>query len=86
MNQIHNLDEDASEYFEFILKGNTYRMRYPTTEEIEKAGELKTDQEKTQWMYSFITSDGPPIEEALKKTNIKAVRKFNEMVTTEFGA
>lgn len=87
MNQIHNLDEDSAEYFEFILKGNSYRMRYPTTEEIEVASKLKTDEEKNKAVFDYITpvNDAPPIQDVLKQSNIKIYRKFNDMVKTEFG-
>ena len=86
-NPIHNLDEDAAEYFEFILGGHTYKMRYPTTEDVEAADKLSTDEEKKAWMYSFIAPVGeaPSIDEALKKSNIKVVRNFNTMISTEFG-
>lgn len=63
-------------------------MRYPTTEEIEQGDKLKTDAEKTDWLYSFISpvsAESPQIKEALKQCNIKVVSNFNKMIQTEFG-
>lgn len=84
-----NLDtETDQEFFEFIVDGNNYRMRYPTTEEVEGAQKLKDDENKADWLYSFIqpvNKESQPIKEVLKKKNIKFLKRFNEMVTTEFG-
>lgn len=86
-NPTYNLDEDAAEHFEFILQGNKYRMRYPTTEEIEQADKLETDEQKNDVVYEYISpvDNAPPVREVLKKVNIKVVKKFNQMVRTEFG-
>jgi hypothetical protein len=35
MSTPYNLDEQAAESFPFILGGNNYEMRYPTTEELQ---------------------------------------------------
>jgi hypothetical protein len=85
----HNLDEGATDSFEFIMGGHTYSMRYPNTEEITEAEKLASDSDKqVQWFYSFITpvGEGPSIEETIKKANIKLVKRFNQMVAAEFSA
>ena len=85
----HNLDEGATDSFEFVMGGHTYSMRYPNTEEIAEAEKLSKETDKqVQWFYSFITpvGKGPSIEDAMKKANIKLVKRFNKMVADEFSA
>lgn len=86
-NTVHNLD-DATEHFEFTLGGHTYKMRYPTTEEVEKAQkEKKSDVEISEWMYSYIesVSDGAPeFKDAIRKSSVKVLSKFNQMIEVEF--
>ena len=44
---LHNLDDDVTEHFEFVLKGKRYKMRYPTTEETEQSRDkIKTLKKK----------------------------------------
>lgn len=85
----YNLDDEAGEdFFEFVLNGIQYRMRYPTTEEVEKQDKL-SDSEKDKWSFSLITpvnDTDPSIEEALKQVNVKKVQRFTQMIRTEFGA
>lgn len=88
MTNTHNLDENASEFFEFILGGNNYRMRYPNAEEAEEAQKLENEEKRTEWLYNFIepvSKEAPPIREALKKINVKKMVKFNQMVISEFS-
>lgn len=84
-----NLDtETDQEFFEFIVDGKNYRMRYPTTEEVEHSQKLEDDEKKSEWLYSFIEpveKDTPAIRDVLKKKNIKFLKRFNEMIITEFG-
>lgn len=85
----YNLDEQVPEGFEFVVGGHTYRMRYPTTEEILDGQNKKGEQEQLKWLYSFIsaTEEGvPSIEEALARVNVKVLQKFNHMIKSEFGA
>lgn len=87
MENNYNLD-DVNDSFEFTLSGNRYKMRYPTTEEVELGDKLKTDAEKLQWLYDFISPvelSSPPITEVLKRVNVKVLARFNEMIKTEFG-
>lgn len=88
MSDHYNLDDQVQDDFSFILNGKEYRMRYPTTEEALKVQEIK-DESKDQldWLYSFVTpvGDAPPIKDVLNKVNVKKLKKFTEMVTTEFG-
>lgn len=91
----YNLNDNVQDYFEFILGGHTYKMKYPTVEETENIqkllSEAKEDSDSTEilsQMYQFISSDdekAPPIAEALKKQNIKVIQNFNEMIKTEFS-
>ena len=89
----YNLNEEVSEDFEFQLMGFKYKVRYPTTEEIKQSqvdmeNTENKDSKLTSWLYSLISKvseDAPDIESALGKSNLKVLRKFNEMITTEFG-
>lgn len=84
----HNLDQDDQEFFEFVVDGKRYQMRYPTTEEIEQSQKIESNEKKTEWLYGFITSldkDAPAIAQVLKKKNVKFLQRFNQMVITEFG-
>jgi hypothetical protein len=84
----YNLDEDATEFFPFTLGGKEYKMRYPTTEEVEKSRSIKTDEKRVEWLYSFIepvTEGAPPVRDVLKAKNIKVLQKFNKMILTEFS-
>lgn len=92
----YNLNDNVNEYFEFILGGFTYRMKYPTVEEteqvqadIKKAREDKDEDKIAETMYRFISSENieaPDIREALKKQNIKVMQNFNKMIESEFKA
>jgi hypothetical protein len=89
MSSDYNLDEQVAENFQFILGGFTYVMRYPTTEEIQKGGELKDGSpEQQDWLYSFISCEdpkAPKIKEVMKKINVKKLQMFTKMITTEFS-
>ena len=89
-NTLHNLD-DHSEYFEFILLGNTYKFRYPTTEEVVAFKKLvdskkATDEEQLAWIFQFIkpeTDGAQSITEVATKMTVKQQRLFMEMVVSE---
>lgn len=84
---IHNLDLDNAEYFEFILKGHTYRMRYPSPKELKEIGEEKDPKVQEQKVYDYIepvTPDAPVLKELLEIIPINVLNKFNKMVTEEF--
>lgn len=84
----YDLDKETPEFFEFIVGGNTYKMVYPTSEQIEEIRNLKNEKERGEKTLAFITpvtENAPDIEEALKKKNIKAYQKFYEMIETEMG-
>lgn len=86
-----NLNEDVEDGWEFSIGGNVYYMRYPTTEEIDRLAEPPTDGKTslTGWVRGLIearTEGAPDIEEALQKSNIQVLRKFNLMVQVKlFG-
>lgn len=84
---IHNLDLDNAEYFEFILKGYTYRMRYPSPNELKAIGEEKDPKVQEEKIYSFIekvSEDAPPLSEVIGNIPINVLNRFNKMVTDEF--
>lgn len=85
--KMHNLD-DVSEYFDFIVKGHTYRFRQMTMEEIEKLKELENDEKKvTKYIFTFISKvseDAPDFAVIAKKMLASQWRKFIEMLKTEF--
>ena len=49
---MHNLDVDIQEYFEFQIKGHTYRFRQPTTEEIQLFSKMDTQDEEKSNAFS----------------------------------
>lgn len=88
----YNLDDQATESFEFTLESHIYVMRYPTTEEIlENQGlQDKKDGGKAmlEWIYGYITPkdpSSPAFPETMKKVNVKKLQRFNEMLKTEMG-
>jgi len=84
----YNLDDGIQDDFKFILNGIEYIMKYPTTEDVDQVKTKKmTDQQAMEFMYAFITpvnKESASIQDNLKKTNIKKVGKFNEMIESEF--
>ncbi len=88
---MYNLDTDVSEYFEFILKGNTYRFRYPTTRELTEFSNLDekdTDKKVKEFIGKYVTpvdDKSPEIVELLNSLNIKYWVKFSEMIKTELA-
>ena len=90
MNQPYNLDSDVSEYFEFILKGNTYKFRYPTTREAFSAKKLTeaSDDESKKFMVQFISKvdeKAPDFAELIEDINIVYWSRFIDMVTKELS-
>ena len=86
-NNVHNLDEQ-SEYFEFILSGNTYKFRYPTTEEIAEMkklmdGEKIDEQAQIDWFLQFVEGK-PSIADVFPGITIKQQQNFMNMIMTEF--
>lgn len=90
MTDPYKLDAEA-EFFTFTLGGHEYKMRYPTTEEVE-AAQKDYNPEKdvskiSKWMYSFIdpvSKDAPDFKDAINKSSIKVLSRFNQMIETEF--
>lgn len=90
----HDLDADQQEYFTFKLGGHQYKMRYPTTDEMEESLKFKdiadkkvANDEATSWVAKFISSDeseAPDIKTALKSVNARTMRFFNKMIKEEF--
>lgn len=91
----YTLDQDTQESFEFEVGGNTYKMRYPTTEEMlamnQRAKEV-TDRpliDQLRETYAYITpvSDGAPaIEAVMSGKSVKVLKNFNAMIKAEFGS
>ncbi len=90
---LHNLDENVTESFGFILGGVEYQMKYPTTEEIQAISDIETQKEdgktdsqaakkQEKLLMDLIT---PDFSEAYKKMNVKQLRTFNTMIFEEFG-
>lgn len=93
MNKIHNLDESVSEYFDFIVKGHTYRFRHLNTEEFKELMLLEDKEDSevqtTEFLKQFITpvsEAAPSFEEIYKKMTIPHLRRFTQMIKEEFGA
>lgn len=94
--QSYNLDQQAgeAESFDFILGGNTYHFRYPTTEEVNELTKLKNpngtiDVDKMmKTIYTFITpatAEAPGIEGVVNSSNIRKFKEFQRMMLTELG-
>lgn len=80
--------DDVSEYFEFKLGGYAYQMRYPTTEEMEKAMDLDGDA-RGEFVLSFIKpvqENDPNVSDTLKKVTVKSSRLFIKTVMKEFSS
>lgn len=87
-NKNYDLDSGVEEGFNFVLGGNTYFMRYPTTEEVEEMQKEKNPQKQAERMFEFavpVDQDAPSLKEALKSKNVKVLKKFSEMIAVEFG-
>lgn len=86
---IHNLDDSLVEYFDFTVKGHTYRFRHLNTEEMEKLRSFKdNDAEAQKYLYSFITKineEDPEFPEIAKQMITPQWVKFRKMIETEFG-
>ena len=87
---IHNLDIDVAEYFEFIIKGHSYRFRHLNTEEVESMKSFESDEEKTKdYLFNFISKvndDAPDFKEVAKKMITPQWVKFREMIKAEFSS
>jgi hypothetical protein len=84
----YNLNENIKESFEFTLGDFTYKMVYPTTEEIEQLEKIKDEEKRGLEIFKFISSDNaeaPAIDTALKKYNIKVMQNFIKMIQAEMG-
>ena len=99
--KIHNLDEGVEEYFQFTVKGHTYKFKQPNTEELdeirlatipitedmdEKEAEAKS-KESRESLFKFITPEGeaPEFKEVSKKMTVPHWNRFNKMVSVEMG-
>lgn len=84
-----NLDEGVEEFFNFTVLGNTYKFKYPNSEELEELSKIaKTDLEKfSKSLLEFINPIGEskPFQEIQNKMLPPHVAKFNKMVMEEIG-
>lgn len=93
IDKIHNLDEDVSEYFEFILFGKKYKFRYMTSDELTELKDIgdkkgSSEKEVLSYIYKFIGKGeeaAPDFVEVSSKMTIAHLKKFLIMVRTEFG-
>lgn len=89
MSNNYNFDEvDQEDRPTIVMGGLNYKLRYPTVEEVEKLQNLKTDEERTAALYSFIEAEDEKqekFESIIKKQDIRVFRKFSDMIKTEFG-
>lgn len=86
---MHNLDAEVNEYFDFVVKGHTYRFRHLTMEEIEKMKEYEADEKKSrEYLFKFITKQdeaSPDFQEVSKQMIAPHWIKFREMIKAEFS-
>lgn len=88
----YNFDEIDNYGPTIIMGGHTFRLRYPTYEEMEKLQEVieKEDGNKKlkEAIYGFVektVDKQPAFRDVIKKQNIKVSLKFIDMVKEEFG-
>ncbi len=88
----YNLNDNVKDSFDFQLEEHTYKMRYPTLEEIQAIQKtVKKEGDDSQAvmdeLYTFIDpqDSAPPIGELMKKQNMKVIRNFSEMIRKEYG-
>lgn len=89
MSKVHNISEGIKEYFQFIIKGHTYKFRYPNTE--ESAGFQNVDAKDMSKFVKFISKfispeskDAPAFTEVQKKMLIPEWTNFGNMIKAEF--
>jgi hypothetical protein len=86
---MHNLDDGVQEYFEFILKGHTYRFRHLNTEEIEHLRKIDGDDKKVkEYLFQFITKvkeDAPEFPVVSQQMLTPHWIKFKKMIQAEMG-
>jgi hypothetical protein len=86
--QEYNFDNVDDESPTIIMGGETYKLKYPTIEEVESVQNLKTDQEKSDAIYNYVIKtkdDQPDFKDLIKKQSIKVLKEFGEMIKAEFG-
>lgn len=84
----YNLDDDVNESFGFSIKGQEYKFRQLTTEEIDNFQGMKSDKEIREYLYQFITpisEKAPAFEEMAKQMLAPHWKNFLTMVKTEMG-
>lgn len=86
---MHNLDSEVNEYFDFTVKGHTYRFRHMTMSEIEKMKEFENDEVKSRkYLFKFISKvneSSPSFEEVSKQMIAPHWIKFRDMIKAEFS-
>lgn len=87
--QEYNFDNDVdNDSPTIIMGGETFKLVYPTLEEIEKIQALKTDEERTDAVYGFVEKtkdDQPEFRDVLQKQSIKVLKAFTDVIKKEFG-
>lgn len=84
----YNFDEIKDESPTIVMGGQTYKLVYPTVEDIENVQKMKTDEERAEAVYSFVQKtdpEQPEFRDILRKQNIKVLKAFTEMIKAEFG-
>lgn len=78
------IDDGLAEYFDFEVKKQTYRMRYPNVEETDLIRDNALDEHKTRTLlFEFIENVDPkgiPIQELHKTLPINAWTKLIKLI------
>lgn len=77
-----NFDEKVEEGVECVLGGKRYLFRYPTTEEVLKARQVKED-DQLDYLFQFISpidADAPDFKTTLMNSNVLVLKQFTKMV------
>lgn len=87
--KMHNLDDGVNEYFDFTVKGHTFRFRHMTMDEIEKMKEFENDEKKSrEYLFGFISKvdeTSPEFVEVSKQMTAPHWIRFREMIKAEFS-
>lgn len=86
----HNLDEGYNEYVHFILKGNEYRLRLMTVEELEKLSQVdENDYSAVIGFYATfveaVTEGAKPFADIWRKMSIGQMKLFGDMIKEQVG-
>lgn len=90
MSEIINLDSGVQEYFDFIIRGHTYRFTYPTMKQIKELDKSskESDEDSTKKLLKFIKKvdkKSPKFSDVFESLTVPHIKAFKSMIEKEFG-